>query len=204
MTRTSVRTRDPERKNRILAAAAELIGRNGFHGVSMTDIGNEAGITGSGIYRHFDGKAAILVDLFDQIIDDLMAQQAEILGHAEPAAAALQSLIDGQVGFVVGKRELARVYHNEIQSLPHEDRVRLRRKQRLYLEEWVHLLREARPDLDDAEARTLVHAAIGAIQSVLFHKVGLDLERQRAHLTSAASAVMNISVRDGKDMTPSP
>jgi hypothetical protein len=33
-----------------------------------------------------------------------------------------------------------------------EDRRRLRWKQRLYVEEWVHLLNELRPELTDADA----------------------------------------------------
>jgi hypothetical protein len=59
-TQTRVRTRDPERRSRILAAAADLVARKGFHAVSVAEIGAAAGITGSGIYRHFDRKTAVL------------------------------------------------------------------------------------------------------------------------------------------------
>jgi AcrR family transcriptional regulator len=184
------RTRDPERKEKILASAAQLVARNGFHAVSMSDIGTDAGITGSGIYRHFDSKAAILVALFERVIDDLLGDEARILGQEPDLLRAVDLLIDGQVEFVVGDRAIAQVYHNEIQNLPDEDRRRLRRKQRLYLEEWVHLLRELRPGLDDAFARTLVHAAIGAIQSTLFHNVGLPEDRLRSALAASARAAL--------------
>ena len=63
MTET-VRTRDPARKERILAAAADLVASSGYHAVSMADIGAAAGITGSGIYRHFASKSALLVALW--------------------------------------------------------------------------------------------------------------------------------------------
>lgn len=189
---TTGRTRDPDRKDKILRAAADLVSRNGFHSVSMADIGTEAGITGSGIYRHFDGKAAILVALFDGVIDDLRRQERDILARSTDRQQALEELIAGQVELVVGNRQLAQVYHNEIHNLPEEDRSRLRRKQRLYLEEWVHLVGELQPSLDDAEARTLVHAAIGAIQSPLFHNVGLPEERLRPALTQAARAVLGL------------
>jgi AcrR family transcriptional regulator len=194
MARTSVRVRDPERKTRILAAAGELIGRNGYHAVSMTDIGAEAGITGSGIYRHFDSKAAILVELFDEIIDGLIADQTAILESAGDEKMLLDRLVDDQVKFVVDKRELAQVYYNEIQNLPERDRARLRRKQRLYVEEWVHLVEEIRPTVDDAQARALVHASIGAVQSALFHNVGLDGERLAALLRTAAHAVLELDL----------
>jgi len=188
----ATRIRDPARKQRILRAAADLVARNGFHSVSMAEIGNEAGITGSGIYRHFDGKSSILVALFDQIIDDLLAQEQEIIGRGGDLSRALDELIAGQVEFVVGKRELAQVYYREIRNLPDEDQVRLRRKQRLYLEEWFHITGELHPELDDAEARVLVHAAIGAIQSTLFHKAGLPAARLREALASAARSILKL------------
>ena len=185
-----VRTRDPERKKKIMSAASELIARNGYHAVSMADIGQRAGITGSGIYRHFEGKSTILVSLFDEIIDDLLTGEAETLNSGDSSEEVLARLVDDQVEFVVGKRALAQVYFTEIQNLPYDDSIRLRRKQRLYVEEWVHLLRETRRELDDANARTLVHAAIGAVQSSLFHNVGLEEMRERELLRNAALSVL--------------
>lgn len=186
------RTRDPARKEKILAAAALLVARNGYHAVSMSDIGAEAGITGSGIYRHFESKAAILVALFDEVIDNLLTDEQRVVESQPDLGRALGLLIAGQVEFVVGTREIAQVYHLEITSLPAEDRSRLRRKQRLYVEGWVHLVHEMRPGLDDSTARTLVHAAISAIQSSLFHNPGLPEEALRATLTDAARAVLAV------------
>jgi AcrR family transcriptional regulator len=184
------RTRDPARKERILAAAADLVARNGYHAVSMADIGAAAGVTGSAIYRHFESKSAVLVALFDRVIDGLLRDEQQIVQQVTDLRAALLQLIEGQVEFVVADRELAQVYHNEINNLPEDDRRRLRRKQRLYLEEWVHLLDELRTDLTDTEARVTVHAAIGAIQSILFHSNSLPENRLRWLLVSAARAVL--------------
>jgi AcrR family transcriptional regulator len=175
-----------------LAAAADLVARKGFHAVSIAEIGAAVGITGSGIYRHFGSKSAVLVALFDRVIDELLRDEQQILGATTDLAGALDRLIAGQVQFVVGDRELAQVYYNEINNLPEEDRRRLRRKQRLYLEEWVHLVNELREDLTDAGARTVVHAAIGAIQSPLFHNTGLPEERLRGLLTDAARSILRI------------
>lgn len=41
-TQTRARTRDPERRSRILAAAADLVARKGFHAVSVAEIGGGA------------------------------------------------------------------------------------------------------------------------------------------------------------------
>lgn len=186
------RVRDPERKERILAAAADLVARNGYHAVSMADIGAAAGITGSGIYRHFESKSALLVALFDRAIDRLLDDARKIVQDTRDLPVALRHLVAGQVEFVVADRELALVYHHEINNLPAEDRRRLRRKQRLYLEEWVHLLNELRQDLTDTDVRVIVHAAIGAVQSTLFHSSGLADNHLRRLLADAAWAVLGV------------
>jgi AcrR family transcriptional regulator len=186
------RIRDPERKERILAAAADLVARNGYHAVSMAEIGAAAGITGSGIYRHFESKSALLVALFDRVIDRLLEEEQEIVAEETDLGEALRRLLAGQVEFVVADREVLVVYHREINNLPEEDRRRLRRKQRLYVEEWVHLLNELRPELPDTDARVMVHAAIGAIQSTLFHNSGLADEHLRSLLTEAGWAVLGV------------
>jgi AcrR family transcriptional regulator len=186
----TVRTRDPARKERILGAAADLVASRGYHAVSMADIGAAAGITGSGIYRHFASKSALLVALFDRAIDGLLHDGRRIVTAAPGLGEALRRLIRGQVEFVIADRELAIVYHNEINNLPADDRRRLRRKQRLYLEEWVHLVDELHPALTDSDARALVHAAIGAIQSALFHTGGLPDDRLRQLLTTAAESIL--------------
>ncbi|MBY8863440.1 TetR/AcrR family transcriptional regulator [Nocardia sp. CA2R105] len=189
---TPIRIRDPARKERILTAAADLVAHKGFHAVSMSDIGKAAGITGSGIYRHFDSKSAVLVALFDRVIDNLLLDEQRIVETVDDLPEALNRLIEGQVEFVVADRQLAQVYHNEINNLPEEDSRRLRRKQRMYLEEWVHLLDELRDELSDADTRTLVHAAIGAIQSTLFHNAGLPEDRLRQLLITAAQVILAI------------
>jgi AcrR family transcriptional regulator len=185
------RTRDPARKQRILDAAADLMARYGFSSVSMEDIGGAVGITASAIYRHYDSKIAVLTAMFDRVIDQLLSEGQRFAGHqdAEPLDA-LRQLVDGQIAFVVDDRDIAQVYYREIANLPEADRRRLRRKQRLYLEDWVHLLTELRPGLDDSVARTIVHCAIGAIQSTLQHSAGLPEDRLRDLLRRSALAVL--------------
>jgi AcrR family transcriptional regulator len=185
------RTRDPARKERILSAAADLVARDGFTAVSMEDIGEAVGITASAIYRHYDSKSAVLVAMLDRVVDKLLADGRAIAsaGLADPRGA-LARLVDGYIDFVLGDRACAQVYFREIAQVPPDDRRRLRRNQRLYVEEWVLLLTELRPGLDDACARALVHAAVGVMQSTLWYSPGLPQERLRDLLRQAALGVL--------------
>ena len=56
----------------------------------------------------------------------------------------------------------------------------------------VHLVSEMNDDMTDSDARVVVHAAIGAIQSPLFHNTGLAEDRLRVLLTEAARAILGV------------
>jgi AcrR family transcriptional regulator len=165
-----VRRRDPDRKARILEVSAELISKRGYHSVSLAEIGAAAGIVGSGVYRHFSGKQAILVELLAEAMARLSSGAAAITTEFTDDREALAALVRHHVQIAVRDRDVLRVYHGEIHNLGANDRRRLRREQRLYIEQWVSVASPLRPDLTDAEMRLTVH---GAIQSILFHNLGL-------------------------------
>lgn len=189
-TAEGVRTRDPERHERILRAAAELLAARGFHAVSMADIGRAAGIVGSGVYRHFPSKAAVLVALLDDGMGRLREHAEAALASGRPDAEVLDELVRDQVRFAVDETLLVRLWLREVQSLPDADQRRLRRMQRHYLEEWVHTLRELRPELSDGAARARVHVAIGAIQSAATWNAGMPRADLADLLTECARACL--------------
>lgn len=165
--------------------------RSGFHSVSMEDIGEAVGITAPAIYRHYDSKTAMLVAMFERVIDRLLTEAQQVASEleADPHEALIR-LVEAQIDFVLEDHDVAQVYFREIGTLPDADQRALRRKQRLYLEVWVDLLSELRPGFDEAQARTVVHCAIGAIQSSLQHTAGLPEPRLRALLRESATAVL--------------
>lgn len=171
------RRRDPARKDRILIAAADLVARHGYHAVGMADIGAAAGIVGSGIYRHFASKSALLAALLGTVMDELERTAADIVTGAASDQNAVERLVANHVRIAIEQRRLLQVYYREAHNLPEEDLRRLRRAQRHYIEEWVVVLAPLRRDLSDAEVRLTVHAAVGTTQAVLFHHSGLPADR---------------------------
>jgi AcrR family transcriptional regulator len=187
-----VRRRDPDRRARILQASAALISKNGYHAVGMADIGAAAGIVGSGIYRHFDSKSAILAELLAEAMGRLEAAAAEIVARDLDDRAALSALIRQHVQVAVQDRHVLQVWYAELQTLGEGERRRLRRAQRRYIEEWVSVAGPLRRDLADGDVRLLVHAAVGAIQSLLFHNLGVPEERMAQLLVEAAHACLGV------------
>jgi AcrR family transcriptional regulator len=191
---TSRRRRDPERRARILAAAAKLTAQRGFHGISMADIGAEAGIVGSGVYRHFENKDAILVALLDSVMTRMQDAAVTILAAAPDRQTALSMLVKDHIRVAIEDRNVLAVYRHEIHNLPQEDQRRLRRAQRHYIDDWVRVLAPLRPELADGEVRLAVHATIGAIQSTLFFRSGIAADRLTELLDTIAHASLGVAV----------
>lgn len=190
---SSVRAvRDPERKTRILDAAADLIAQHGFLGVNLTDIGTAAGIVGSGIYRHFDSKVAILVQLFDRVVDHLIADAESALQDWDDPAKTLEALVRGQIAFTIGERQLCQVYLQESRSLPQGDQRRLRWKQRHYIDLWQDVLGVIRPELTQPQRQVLVHATISGMHSVLRFRSPLTQDELAEFMASVARHTLGL------------
>ncbi|WP_257890400.1 TetR/AcrR family transcriptional regulator [Rhodococcus sp. USK10] len=184
------RVRDPERGAKILEAAVELFATRGFHAVAMSDIGQSAGIVGSGIYRHFDSKYAVLVALLDDVMSRLLASAEGIVAEHIDNTTTMRQLVETQIDFCLDHRRHVQLYRQEFDALQADDQRRLRRMQRRYNEEWIATLLELRPDLDETRARALVHAAIGAIQSSVTYESGQSRDEQTHCLMAVAQSCL--------------
>src|SRR6201991_1720865 len=55
-----------DRRSEILAAAQRCFVRSGFHGASMQDICNEAGMSPGNLYRYFPSKEALIAGIAER------------------------------------------------------------------------------------------------------------------------------------------
>jgi AcrR family transcriptional regulator len=163
----------------------------------MAEIGADVGIAASAIYWHFPSKHALLVALFDQCLDRIQDEQTAALERLGDSWDAVLEVARLQIVFAVRERDVARVYYREAHHLPERDLIRLRAKQRAYVHAWSALLRRRRPELDAAGAESLVHAAIGAIQSCLVYRSPMPPADLEAVLSTIAAAVLAAPVEPG-------
>jgi AcrR family transcriptional regulator len=179
------------RRDEILAIAVRLFSERGYHGVSMDDIGAAAGVTGPALYHHFAGKEAMLVAALAPVSEGLLeGGRKRVASHDGDPQAALKSLVDFHVDFAMSNPAVISVHLHELDRLPEEPRRAIRRLQRLYVEEWVQLLDAVRPELTPPEARVLVHAAFGLMNSTPFLAGEVDRPRRADLLRTAALAAL--------------
>jgi AcrR family transcriptional regulator len=166
--------RRPQRRDQILAAAVGLFHERGYHATGMDDIGAIAGITGPGIYRHFRNKEEILETLIRQRGESVLAEVDRIAAAEMAPGEALDALARSYVEGIVDQPHLAVVAMYERHTLSAEMRRWIDRQERRNVEEWVAVVRQVRTDLEEAEARLLVHAALTLGVTVSNYKSGLD------------------------------
>jgi AcrR family transcriptional regulator len=157
--------RGAARRDEILDAAARLFAERGYHGVTIDDIGAAVGMSGPGIYRHFAGKEDVLAQMLLRISARLRDEGARRVEAAPDAASALEALLRWHVEFSLHQPALITVHGRELGNVPEPARRRVRRLQRLYVEEWVGVLSELLPSAAQARLRVAVHAAIGLLNS---------------------------------------
>ena len=122
-----------------------------------------------------------------------MVRAASVDG-ATDAADALDALVRAHVAFALRDRAVIKVYSQESDQLPDDDRRRLRRKQHVYAAIWSDVVAESNVDQTAEEAAAAVHAVFGLINSVADFTSRVDDETLAALLTRMA--LTSLVVRD--------
>jgi AcrR family transcriptional regulator len=174
------------RRDQILAVAAELFARHGFHGVSIADLGAAVGVSGPALYRHFSGKEALLAELLVGISEHLLAGGQRIAAAVPDPHDALTELVAFQADFAWREPELIVVQDRDLANLPAPARRRVRRLQRTYVEIWVDTVRRVHPGLTVEAARIAAHAAFGLLNSTPHSGRGPETASLLPRLATAA------------------
>ena len=170
------------RRDLLLESAADLFAEKGFHGVGIDDIGEAAGITGPGVYRHFPSKQALLETLIDMTMDRML----DLASHA----ADLDALVDLHVTFVTEQQALVSVWVREQAALAEEVRSSLRTRMRRYEQLWRERAAPLRPELDRQELELVVGATLAMLNTSSLietpHPQRRHVLRRLAHATLRA------------------
>lgn len=177
------------RRDQILAAAAELFARHGFHGVGIDDIGAAVGISGPALYRHFRSKDAMLGEMLTSISEILLEGGQDRTGRSGDPAGLLAELVRFQVDFALDNPALITVQERNLGNLTDPDRRRVRALQRRYVEVWVQAIQDVVTEVDEPSARAAAHAVFGLINSTP-HSRHLDRDQMAALLRKMAMAAL--------------
>ncbi len=126
MTATSQPSPDErsERRRAILAAATRLFAERGFRPTTMQAVAQAAGVSVGYLYKHFDGKDAMLAAILDWHLERMDQLIAEVQGRRLAPLAELRGTLEAICDHFDAHRDFMRVYHDnlELAVLQAEDR----------------------------------------------------------------------------------
>lgn len=101
--------RGGDKRDRILAAAVQVFAKNGFYATRVSEVAKAAGVADGTIYLYFKSKDELLVSLFEDRVEKLLAYMREELPKQGTAPEKLRRVIELQLGLLEGERDLAEV-----------------------------------------------------------------------------------------------
>jgi TetR/AcrR family fatty acid metabolism transcriptional regulator len=102
-------TRGGDKRERILDAAVRVFAKKGFYATRVSEVAKAAGVADGTIYLYFRSKDEILVSLFEDRVERLLAFLHTELPASSTASEKLQRIIELQLGLLEGERDLAEV-----------------------------------------------------------------------------------------------
>jgi AcrR family transcriptional regulator len=98
-----------ERRRAILTAAQEVFAGRGYHGSSIDEIAQAAGISKALIYEHFPSKKDLHVSLLDMHVQELFDRLSANAGTDDPGEIRLRNGLDAFLGWVEEHRDAFRM-----------------------------------------------------------------------------------------------
>lgn len=123
-----------ERRAALIAAAARLFAEYGYHGTSMTDLTDEAGLGRGGVYHYIDSKLDLLFMIHEQVIAPLEAEVRAVDAENLPAPEALRAIAKALMRNISSRPDEVAVFLHEWKTMSGHPQWRGVRKKRRDLE----------------------------------------------------------------------
>lgn len=154
-----------DRQMALVGEATRLFAERGFSDVSIEDLGSAVGVSGPAVYRHFPSKQALLGAILVRASERTLAGGQAVIESDKDAPAQLTALVRFHVGLALTDAQIIRVQDRDLHNLSPEDRHRVRRLQREYLDLWIGVLAALHPHRSKVDLRIRAHACFGLIHS---------------------------------------
>lgn len=186
-------TRPRNRRELIIAAAADLFLRRGYERVAMSDIAAAVNVRPSALYRHFAGKPELL--------------SAVLLAELEPfrqamTADASDTVLTQLVDRTLDHPGLGVLWQRESRALEVDEREVVRDELRGLSGRLATILLRERPSLHPTDAELLSWSAWAVLHSVGHHSVDLPRDEYSQLLELILRSVVAVSPEQTADGPP--
>jgi AcrR family transcriptional regulator len=149
MARGRARGYDDQREA-IVARAAELFARHGYHASSMNQVAQAAGLSKATLYHYYRDKDALLVHIADAHVSRLQALVAQVRALGLQPEPQLRELVRRIVEEYADAQHAHRVLTEDVKFLAPADRQRVLDKEREVVAGFAAVVAALRPELKAA------------------------------------------------------
>jgi len=119
-TSPALRERYDRRRQEVVTTAAALFARRGFQATSMDELSDATGLRAGGLYHYIGSKQALLLDIFNQLMEPLLERAAEIEAGDADAETQLRMLVRAWLAHIETHLDHMSVFSQERHAIEHE------------------------------------------------------------------------------------
>ncbi|NBE55429.1 TetR/AcrR family transcriptional regulator [Streptomyces boluensis] len=107
----------PERREELLATAAEVFAAQGYDATTVRKIADAAGMLAGSLYYHFDSKESMLDEILSTFLDELWARYDAVLAAGLGPRETIEALVTESFREIDGQRAAVAIYQRESKHL---------------------------------------------------------------------------------------
>ncbi|WP_399476391.1 TetR/AcrR family transcriptional regulator [Streptomyces sp. TRM68367] len=112
----------PERREEILATAAEVFAAQGYRATTVRRIADEAGMLAGSLYYHFDSKESMLDEILSGFLNDLWARYDSVLAAGLGPRETIEALVTESFREIDRHLAAVAIYQKEARQLQAQPR----------------------------------------------------------------------------------
>jgi len=173
MMTNNVDTQESGKRELILEGALKVFSQKGFHGATVEEVAEVAGVGKGTVYLYFGSKTDLFVSVVEEKLKELKEVVMERLENVEGACAKLAESIKLHWEFFNRSREFVNVILSDLSGLEKELDERTREARAGFIGVLESVIQEGvkRGEFKDVEPRMAAYAIEGAISFVAFENL---------------------------------
>jgi TetR/AcrR family transcriptional regulator, cholesterol catabolism regulator len=160
---TVTRTKPNARMEEILARAAELFYKKGYHATTIEDVAREVGMLKGSLYYHIRSKEDLLYELLLGIIVKGVAHASKAIEGVEDPTERLKKAVEAQIEHIIQNQTYVGLFLHEFDTLSGRRQKRIQEEMLKYQKIFVDAIREGQKQghFVDADTLLLTDAILG-------------------------------------------
>ena len=168
-----MRKKDFSKREKILKIAKELFYEKGFRNVTTDDIAKKASVGKGTIYRYFDSKEDILIQLAKELMDDIAQSIYEAM-KKENFNQFIEDMVERIIKDIEVNSKILFLFHREIKSSEYKYDVILKNYKETLIKAYKRYKNEIKLAEDEFYYTINHHIAVSFMMSNTFSKEKLE------------------------------